>query len=251
MYLVFDDVTKRFGEHEVLTSVRFVLERPGIAGLIGDNGAGKSTLIRLAAGILEPSAGRIRVLNRTPDRNDPDFMGRVGALIEKPGHYDELTVMDNLRYFYSFYHSFSRRLGERRSMDDLVRDQLNRFGLSSVAMQRVGQLSSGYRQRLAIARAMHPWAELLLLDEPFESLDPRARSLVKNVLRECQRAGTSVLFSSHALSDIEQICDQIFLVAHRRVHGFTSFDEIRRRLGGVDSNDLDAVYTQLTNELVA
>lgn len=243
----FESVAKKFGTFEVFGDVSFSVDAPATIGLIGDNGSGKTTLLRLAAGILRPTVGAVRLLGALADRDHPGIMRRVGALIEKPGHYDELTVIQNLRYFFSFYAPRE----PRTSMDEVIRTQLDRFGLHGVLDQPVGQLSSGYRQRLALARAVHPWADVLLLDEPFESLDPRARSVVKQAIGVTGKVSRIVFLSSHALVDVDQICDEIFLIAAHRLHRFRSFDEIQQRLGGVRLDDLDAVYMRLTEQLMA
>lgn len=240
------DVERRFGHRVVLHGVTLRLEPPGIVGLIGDNGAGKTTLMRLVAGILRPNSGTVRVFGRNPYVERAAVLRRVGALIESPGHYDELSVRDNLTYFFGFYAN-----GDRTAVARHVDANIERFGLAAVTDTRAGELSSGYRQRLAIARAVHPWAELMLLDEPFNTLDPRSRNEIKVELRRLREDGKLILLSSHQLADVQQLCDTILVIAGQRVHQFQSFEQIRELLDSDPGEDLDAVYALLADRLVA
>jgi len=238
--LEFESVAMRFGPRIVLTGVSFRLGEGEIVGVIGNNGAGKTTLLRLVAGIYRPTTGTIR-------RFGSDFIGRgwkqrIGALIEQPGHYDELTVRENLEFTYGFY------ARDRRACSEAIDERLSLFGLEPVEMEHAGQLSAGFRQRLSLARAFHPEARLVLLDEPFECLDPTMRHELKNVLNEMRPRGMSMLVSTHALSDVQNLCDRILVVADHRIHAFGSFDGIRRFVEQ-PSGDLDAVYATLIRSL--
>jgi len=229
----FEEVAKAFGGYPVLEEATFSVAAGTILGVIGDNGAGKTTLLRLTAGLLVPTSGTVRVLGNA----DLDAVRqRIGALIERPGHYNELTVAENLALFYEFYSA------SRDECASAVERALAAFTLTPVARERAGRLSTGYRQRLALARAIHPWARLLLLDEPFESLDPVARHQLRLTLQEARAAGLTALVSSHTLRDLEGLCDRFLLVADRRVVAFRAFSEMRAQLGLPDEADLDFVY---------
>ncbi len=241
----FVGVNKWFGAVTALRDVDFHLGAAKIVGLIGDNGAGKTTLIRLAAGILTPSSGQVFTLGRRAMRADAWLMTRLGALIENPGHYEELSVEENLRFAYSF-HCGAGSLG---TVGEAVDTALTEFRLANVAGSVVGKLSSGYRQRLALARALHPWARVILLDEPFLSLDPDVRGEIKGMLRKRATTGLLVLFSSHTLVDIERLADEILFLIAGRLHRFASFCEIREHVGAGSDEDTDVVYAELKRRL--
>ncbi|HXM37435.1 MAG TPA: ABC transporter ATP-binding protein [Gemmatimonadales bacterium] len=245
--LSFIEVSKSFDGVHALSAVTASLTAGRIVGLIGDNGAGKTTFIRLATGILRPSNGEVRLLGRVADRNEPELMTRVGALIETPGHYEELTAAENLRFAFAFYH----RRAPQGTVEGVVRSQLRSFGLEAVADTPVGRLSSGFRQRLAVARAAHPWADVVLLDEPFVNLDPVVRIGIKQQLRELKAAGKLVVFSSHTLSDVEQLTDEILLLVAGRLYRFEDFAAIRRLVGKAAEDDPDAVYAALHQAMSA
>ena len=241
--LRFDDVSKSFDGRPVLDGLNVSIEAGQIVGLIGDNGAGKTTFLRLAARILTPTAGRVVVFGA----EDPLMIRRrLGASLERPGHYDELTVSENLRFFYSFY------ADAKAPVDDLVRASLEQFQLASVGDRAVGRLSTGNRQRLAIARALHPWADLVLLDEPLESLDPIARAQAKQHFLASKAEGRTLIISSHTLSDLAQICDRLILIADGHTREFPSFDAIRAMLGADESAvDLDVLYARMRQRQIA
>lgn len=212
-------------------------------GLIGDNGAGKTTLLRTASTILTPQRGEVRLHGKPLTHDDLDLRSRIGALIEQPGHYDELTVAENLEFFYSFHAAAGEQLQHS------VATSLSRFGLRSVANQKVGRLSTGYRQRVAVARAFHPSARVILLDEPLSGLDPTTRSQLKESIREIAAGGLTIVISSHGLADLDALGDELYVLAGRTVRRFRDFSEIRERVGADSTMDLDAVYTRLISHL--
>jgi ABC-2 type transport system ATP-binding protein len=238
------DVSWSYGGLLVLEKVSIKLDAGTVVGLIGDNGAGKTTLMRVAAGILGPQAGRVRVFGFDPNRERKETLLRVGGMMETPGHYDELSVRANLAHWYGFYQS--PRVG---STADEVEEALSRFGLAGQADQRAGSLSEGFRRRLGVARAVHPKADLVLLDEPLEGLDPRARNDLKDQIRRLGASGRTVFLSSHHLADIDALCQTVWVIASRRVHRFSGFDEVRSLVGSESAQDLDAVYARLAARL--
>jgi ABC-2 type transport system ATP-binding protein len=238
--VTFREVAKRFVKREVFRNVNFSFTGPAVVGVIGNNGAGKTTLLRLAAGILQPTRGTIHVSGLIPSQSRELSALRIGALIEKPGHYDDESVFDNLRFFYRFY--FPRDYSE---VDGAVRDAIRKCGLDSVKDERVSDLSLGFRQRLALSRAFHPFADVILLDEPFDSLDPSARSDFRGIVREYKERQSLVVFSSHNLAEIETLCDEIIFVDNGRARIIGNFDTIRRRVKANTFEDLDEIYLRI------
>jgi ABC-type multidrug transport system ATPase subunit len=213
------------------------------AGLIGDNGVGKTTLLRTATTLLTPSRGEVLLSGKPLLHDDLASRSRIGALIEQPGHYDELTVVENLEFFYSFHASAGEELTRA------VSDAVERFALQHVKAERVGRLSTGYRQRVAVARAFHPNARVVLLDEPFSGLDPTTRNQLKGTIQHSASRGVALVISSHGLSDLEALCDELFVMAGGRLHHFADFSAIRKQVGAARETDLDAVYTSLIAQL--
>ncbi len=203
-----DGLTKRFGERTVVDGVALAVPRGSVSGFVGPNGAGKTTTIRMLLGLVRPTAGSGRVLGGS--LADPaSYLGRVGALIESPAFYPQLSGRDNLRAL--------ARLG--RISPSAVGPALERAGLSARADDRYRTYSLGMKQRLGIAAALLPGPELLILDEPTNGLDPAGIVEMRGLIRSLAGDGITVLVSSHLISEIEQVCDHVVMIrAGRLVH---------------------------------
>lgn len=182
-------VRKSFGSKEVLRGVDLEVENGEVACITGPNGAGKSTLLRILSTLLSPDEGEIRMDGEDPFRNPRPFRRRMGVLLHEPMLYGQLTARENLRYISRIY---GIEKGERR-----VEEWLERVGLSYFADERVDEFSEGMRQRLAVARAMIHSPDLLLLDEPFASLDRDGVEMLIGLIRDHLSLGGSAVITSH------------------------------------------------------
>jgi ABC-2 type transport system ATP-binding protein len=195
-----------------------------VVGLVGPNGAGKTTLLRLATGQLTPTRGTIRVLGEPPAAS-PAQLARVGYVAQDTPVYARMRVADHLRLGSWLNHGWDNELAQRR---------IRQLGLDP--RQRAGSLSGGQRAQLALTLALAKQPELLLLDEPVASLDPLARrEFLRSLMEAVAEHGTSVVLSSHLVTDLERVCDYlIVLVASQlRVAGeVSSLLASHRRLSG-------------------
>lgn len=184
-----EGVSRRFGWTWALRSVDLTVPRGELLALVGPNGAGKTTLLRLLATLLEPTAGRIRVLGRDPADDSQGVRRRVGLLAAAGYLYDDLTARENLR--------FAALMSGQRRWEGPAAAALERTGLARFADHRVGGFSSGMRKRLAIARLLLRPLELVLLDEPYASLDAEGIEMVDELVDELRADGCTVLVASH------------------------------------------------------
>ncbi|HTT55451.1 MAG TPA: ABC transporter ATP-binding protein [Streptosporangiaceae bacterium] len=197
---------KRYGRRWALADCTLAVPAGRVTGLVGPNGAGKSTLLQLAAGLLEPDSGGIRVLGEPPART-PAQLGRVGFLAQDAPVYAGLSVAGHLRMGAWLNHGWDSEFAKRRISD---------LGLN--LQQRAGSLSGGQRAQLALTLAIAKRPELLLLDEPVASLDPLARREFLRVLMETvAEYQVSVVLSSHLIADIERVCDYLIVLTAARV----------------------------------
>jgi ABC-2 type transport system ATP-binding protein len=186
-----------------------------VAGLIGPNGAGKTTLLHLAAGLLRPTAGTVEVLGRMPGQ-EPDLLPRIGFVAQDVPLYRTFSVRDMLE--------FGRRTNARWD-GDLANGRTTRLGIP--LDERVGNLSGGQRAQLGLALAMAKRPELLLLDEPLASLDPLARrEFLQTLMEGIAEAGTTVILSSHLVSDLERVCDYVIVLQQARTQVAGRIDEL-------------------------
>ena len=217
-------LTKRYRTRTALTDVDLAVPRGRVVGLVGPNGAGKSTLLQLACGLIEPTAGSLRVLGSRP----ADHLARVGFVAQDTPVYASFTVDEHLR--------MGARLNPAWD-HDLARRRVAQVGLNPA--QRAGRLSGGQRAQLALTIAAAKRPELLILDEPAAALDPLARNrFLENLIEFVRELGATAILSSHLLGDVERICDHLIVLSGSRVrlagdvpdllaaHGATSLEQL-------------------------
>ncbi|MQS05668.1 ABC transporter ATP-binding protein [Streptomyces alkaliphilus] len=215
-------VVKTYGKHTVLDGVSLDVEAGRVTGLLGLNGAGKTTLMRIATGLIAPTAGRSRVLGHgLPIR--PAVLARVGAALDAPAFYRWMTGQGMLRTL----------LDTAGLPDDgRIEHMLERVGLTDAARRRVGMYSQGMRQRLALAAALLKAPDFLVLDEPTNGLDPAGVRLVRGIIAEEVARGAGILISSHQLDEIARVCDNVVMISRGVVSASGTVDELG--LGAAD-----------------
>jgi ABC-2 type transport system ATP-binding protein len=197
---------KRYGRRWALAGCTLAVPAGRVTGLVGPNGAGKTTLLQLAAGLLTPDSGTIRVLGERPG-GTPSQLGRVGFVAQDAPVYPGLSVAGHLRMGGWLNPTWDSELAERR---------ISQLGLD--LRQRAGSLSGGQRAQLALTLAAAKRPELLLLDEPVASLDPLARrEFLRGLMETVAEHQASVVLSSHLITDIERVCDYLVVLTGSRV----------------------------------
>jgi ABC-2 type transport system ATP-binding protein len=221
--LVARGLEKRYGRAEALRGVDLEVGEGQLVGLLGPNGAGKSTLVKIACGLVRASAGSVEVCG-VPAGSAPArrSLGYLAELFRFPSWMsaDELLVLH-------------QRLAGSAGGEAERAELLELVGLPDARATRIAAMSKGMQQRLGIAQALIGAPRLLLLDEPTSALDPAGRRVVRGLLEELRRRGTSVLLNSHLLSEVELVCDHVVIVDHGRVVAAGRPDELRRQ-GGVE-----------------
>ncbi len=194
-------VSRRFGPRWALRDIDLEVPRGAAVALVGPNGAGKTTLLRVLATLLRPSRGEVEVLGRSARRDGDEIRRRLALLTASGFLYDELTGRENLR----FGTLMTGRAPDRRAIDGA----LERVGLAGAADLRVRAYSTGMRKRLELARLFLRPVELLLLDEPYASLDREGVALVDRFLARFRESGGTLLLASHGEGDAERAADRV------------------------------------------
>lgn len=217
-------LTKRYGEQVSVENLNLHV-RPGrIYGLLGRNGAGKTTTMRMLLGLTAPSAGSVRIFGHAMPAKAAQVLPRIGSLIESPGFYPNLTGTENLRIF-----AILRKLPRP---DRAIKSALELVGLPYRDKKLFKQYSLGMKQRLAIALAIMHDPELLILDEPINGLDPIGIAEVRRFIRElCDVRGKTILISSHILSEIALLADDIGIIDHGVLLEEESLEELEAKNG--------------------
>ena len=237
---------------EALKNVSFEIEEGEIFGLIGKNGAGKTTLTKIIATLVQPTDGQISVKSFDSVRDEVKVRSLVGlATAEERSFYWRLTAEQNLIFFARLYGMKDRQA--RRRISEIF-EQLD---LSELKKRRFAELSTGNKQRLAVARALLATPPVLLLDEPTRSLDPLAAAAMRNLVRSFR--GVSVLLTSHNLSEVEELCNRVAIISKGEIRAVGTPQELRLRhkqtqrvkiiFGEVSEDSLDLLRTELPVDL--
>lgn len=212
------NLTKNFGEKEVLRDVSFSAESGKAIGLLGRNGAGKTTTIRIIMGVFYPDSGEILIDGKPIDRSKM----RIGYLPEERGLYPKKKIEEQLIYFGRL-----RGLSKKQAAENTAR-WLRRMDMSEYAKKPLETLSKGNQQKIQLAAALLCDPQLIILDEPFSGLDPVNAGLLRDVIKEMMENGAAVIFSSHQMNYIEEFCDDICILNSGKIAVSGSIREIRR-----------------------
>jgi ABC-2 type transport system ATP-binding protein len=205
-------LTRRFGSLVAVDHVDLKIPRAAIYGFLGPNGSGKSTTIRMLCGLLEPSAGTVRVLGHDMPREAEQMRARLGYMTQKFSLWDDLTVSENLQFMARI---FGLNAAQR---DNRIAELSAEFELERLLSQRAGTMSGGQRQRLALAAATLHRPDLLLLDEPTSAVDPRSRRDFWESLFVLVGRGTTILVSTHYMDEAER-CHRLAILDRGRLVG--------------------------------
>jgi ABC-2 type transport system ATP-binding protein len=231
------NLTVRYGRTEAVHGISLEIPRGAIFGFIGPNGAGKTSTIKVLATLIRPSTGAVHVCGHDVRTHASEVRRKIGYMPDFFGVYDDLTAEEYLHFFAAAYHIPG---GKRRG---LITDVLALTDLTAKAQAPVEGLSRGMKQRLGIARLLLHDPEFLLLDEPANGLDPRARIEMRELLKELQTMGKTILISSHILHELAQFCSHIGILEQGRVVAAGPLREIYRTLA------LDrAIHVQLAGD---
>ena len=216
--IVLDRVSRWYGNVVAVNDISFSLGA-GITGLLGPNGAGKSTLLHLLSGLLRPSSGRVLIGGR-PAWRDPSIYRVIGLVPEREAVHPFLTGRQ--------FVDMAARLQGLTDPAAATERAIQTVDLAAAADRAIGGYSKGMRQRVKIAAALVHEPSILLLDEPFNGMDPRQRLHMMDLLRSMANAGRTILFSSHILEEVERLADGILVIYAGRLAASGDFREIRR-----------------------
>lgn len=211
-------LTKQFKSKRAVHHADFKIRKGEIFGLIGKNGSGKSTLLKLIAGLIHPTSGEIRLFNQVMKQNHPYFE-RMGLLIEHPGLFPNYTAHQNLNFVAMAYGSKNRK--------QPIQELLQLVGLDASNKTKVKHYSMGMKQRLGIAMALMGSPDVLILDEPINGLDPQGISEIRNLILELNKAGMTILISSHILEELSKVATQYAILHEGEIMEIHSKEELQ------------------------
>jgi ABC-2 type transport system ATP-binding protein len=229
------DVVKRYGALTAVAGVSFTIAAGEIFGLLGPNGSGKTTTIRILCGLLAPNAGEVEVAGIDVVKHPDDVKSRIGYMSQAFGLYRDMTVEENLRFYGGVY-------GIREGLDARLNWAIQTMRLTSARAQLAGTLSGGNKQRLALGCALMHEPPVLFLDEPTAGVDPAARRLFWQIIRELSDSGTTIIVTTHYMDEAERF-DRLAMLSRGHLTAIGTPTEVRTAFGGVKS--LEDIFVML------
>ncbi len=215
-----DGLTRRYGQHVSVDHINLRVPKGKIYGFLGANGAGKTTTIRMLLSLIRGDEGSIRIMGQSLQRDREKILRNVGSLVEGPSYYGHLSAYKNLKIICNLLDLPEKDIDE---FLDIVR-------LSPFARQTVKGYSLGMKQRLGIAQALIRRPKLLILDEPMNGLDPAGIQEIRNLMLSlCHQQGITIFLSSHILSEIQTIADEIGIIQNGRLIFQDSIQELEKK----------------------
>jgi ABC-2 type transport system ATP-binding protein len=237
--ILVEDVVKLYGSFRAVDGVSLEVGPGEIHGFLGPNGAGKTTTIRIIAGLLKPSSGRIVVNGHDMASEAAQAKAALGFIPDRPFLYEKLTAGEFLRFHAGLYGLAGDGLSRR--IDEI----LELFELAHWKGELVESFSHGMKQRLVMCAAFLHRPRAVVVDEPMVGLDPRGARLIKDVFRHMSSQGVAILMSTHTLEVAQEMCDRISIIQSARIIACGTVDELRAQAGGGDAQ-LTPVFLKLT-----
>jgi len=236
--IVFDGLTRRFGDLVAVDRVTLAIPRGQICGYLGPNGAGKTTTVKMATGMLAPTAGRALIDGHDIAREPLAAKGAIGVVPESGALYENLTPREYLTLVGRLYH-----LG-RDEAQAKASDFLRLFGIADEADRVMRTFSRGMRQKVLISAALMHNPSVLFLDEPLSGLDANTALVLKELLRELASQGKTVFYCSHVLEVVEKICDRVVILNRGRIVADGDVEELKDM---THQSSLEDVFSELTS----
>jgi len=231
------ELVKRFGENTAVDGVSFDIREGEIFGLLGPNGAGKTTTISMISCLLAPSSGTVIVDGASVTAEPRKVKCALGVVPQEIALYPTLTALENLMFWGRMYGLGGKLLEER------VVEALETAGLADRAKERIETYSGGMKRRINIAAGIMHHPRVLLMDEPTVGIDPQSRNHILETVKELNRRGMTVLYTSHYMEEVEFLCDRVGIVDHGRLIALGTIEELKRLVG--DENVISVRLAEL------
>jgi ABC-2 type transport system ATP-binding protein len=228
-----DGLVKRYGEVAAVDGVSFTVEQGEIFGLLGPNGAGKTTTISMLSCLIDPTDGTATVAGHSIRTDQLGVKRSLGVVPQDIALYPTLTALENLRFWAEMYGLKGDELKER------VASVLAVAGLEDRAKERIETYSGGMKRRINIAAGMMHRPQVLVMDEPTVGIDPQSRNHILDTVRELNKQGMTIVYTSHYMEEVEEICERVGIIDHGKLIALGTKEELRRLVGDEDVIDFE------------
>jgi ABC-2 type transport system ATP-binding protein len=239
-----ESLTKKYGSFTAVDAIDLEVPSGQLFGFLGPNGAGKTTTLRMIAGILRPTAGRIRIGGIDLVERPNEAKALLGFIPDRPFIYEKLTGMEFLRFVAGLFGQEGAQIEHR------ARELLALFDLEDWRDELVESYSHSMRQKLIISSAFVHRPAVIVVDEPMVGLDPKAARTLKDLFREYTRRGHTIMMSTHTLEVAQTMCDRIGIIQRGRIAAMGTMDELRRNAES-GAEGLEEIFLRLTGETAA
>ncbi len=237
------DLTKKYDNRVVVDNLNLEIQKGEIFGLLGPNGAGKSTTMNMICDIVKPTLGSVEFLGRDFKKNRKELVKKLGYIPQDLAIHGNLKAWENVELFTSLY-------GIRgEELKNAINESLEYVGLSERKDDYAKSFSGGMKRRLNIACAIGHHPELLIFDEPTVGIDPQSRNFILNRIKESNRKGATIIYTSHYMEEVEAICTRIAIMDNGRIIACGTSEELKKLVtNDVDKISLEEVFLTLTGK---
>lgn len=239
-----NNLTKKFGDFTAVDDLSLNVREGEIFGFLGPNGAGKSTTIRMLCTLAQPTSGSAKVAGFDIVKDSSRVREKIGLVAEKMIMYDKLTAAENLRFFGKLYAIPKEKLEER--IDEL----LKLVDMQKWRNTQIEKFSTGMKQRINVIRALLPEPEILFMDEPTLGLDPQTTFSIRDITRDINDTGVTVILTTHAMQEAEALSDRVAIIDHGKVAALDTPQNLKNMLSEGDTLVFGAKIDNLSTELI-
>ena len=239
-----ENLTKKFGDFTAVDDLSLNVKNNEIFGFLGPNGAGKSTTIRMLCTLAQPTSGSAKVAGYDLTKDPAKVRENIGLVAEKMIMYDRLTAAENLRFFGKLYAIPKKKLEER--IDEL----LELVNMQEWKNTQINKFSTGMKQRINVIRALLPEPKILFMDEPTLGLDPQTTFSIRDITRDINQSGVTVILTTHAMAEAEALSDRVAIIDHGKIAALDTPQNLKKSISHGDKAIFSAKIMNLTSGMV-
>lgn len=239
-----NNLTKKFGDFTAVDNLSLEVDEGEIFGFLGPNGAGKSTTIRMLCTLSQPTSGSAKVAGYDLIKESSKVRRNIGLVAEKMIMYDRLTAAENLRFFGKLYAMPKQKLEER------IKELLELVNMQEWKNTQISKFSTGMKQRINVIRALLPEPEILFMDEPTLGLDPQTTFSIRDITREINQEGVTVILTTHAMTEAEALSDRVAIIDQGKIAALDTPQNLKTIISGGDTAVFGIKIPNLDSKLI-